>query len=127
MKRKTRLRVLCADDDVSVGGWIAATLRHHGYECETAVDGNQALYKLATDERGYELLITDARMPHLDGLGLILCARAGGFRGGVMVFSGSMEGEERCRYEALPVDAILAKPATENELLHCVKLVEQHP
>ena len=116
-----RFRVLCADDEVSVSGWIADTLRHHGFQCDTAVDGHHALYKLAVDEEGYDLLITDARMPHLDGWGLILRARASGFRGPVIVHSGSLDDSERHRYEALEVDRILDKPASASALMRVIK------
>lgn len=126
-QNQRRERVLCADDEVAVSGWLADALMRHGFEVETAVDGHHAFYKLATDERGYDLLITDARMPHMDGWGLILSARSGGFRGGVIVFSGSLDDTQRERYCALPVDAFLPKPASAETLLQVVKEVSwQH-
>jgi len=113
------------DDEVSVSTWVAGVLSTHGEECDTALDGQHALSKIASHESGYDVLVTDARMPHMDGWGLIVRARAGGFRGGVIVYSASLdEDEERKRYEALPVDGILKKPASAEELLRWVKQAE---
>ena len=62
-------RLLLVDDDVSPRTALAELLRRRGYLVETADDGLQALPKL--DAFGPDVLITDLRMPRLDGLGLL--------------------------------------------------------
>ena len=117
------LRVLCVDDDVFVLGLVTETLQADGFEVHTAVDGAHALQKIALEDRPYELIIADGRMPHLDGWGFIMQARAGGFKGKVIVFSAYIDAHERKRYRALEIDRIIEKPPGPGELLRAVNEV----
>jgi excisionase family DNA binding protein len=65
-------RVLIVDDEPSVRDMIAKALRGR-YAVETAEDGTAALEILR--ESDFDLLITDLRMPGMDGLALIRAAR----------------------------------------------------
>jgi two-component system response regulator FlrC len=67
-------KVLVADDEAGIREFLADTLRLDDHEVVEAVDGKDALRRL--DERGFDLLITDLRMPNLDGLSLLKKARA---------------------------------------------------
>ncbi|MFN2508921.1 MAG: response regulator, partial [Chthoniobacterales bacterium] len=98
------LHVLVVDDDVHVLGLVTETLRAEGYEVQTAVDGQHALQKIALGNRPYDLIIADGRMPHLDGWRFIVQARAGGYRGKVILFSAYLDEDERERYRRLEVD-----------------------
>jgi len=117
------IRVLCVDDDVFVLGLVQETLQGAGFEVQTAVDGAHALQKIALEDRPYELIIADGRMPHLDGWGFIMQARAGGFKGKIIVFSAYIDDDERKRYRALDIDRILEKPPGAGELLRTVNEV----
>ena len=68
-----RERVLVVDDDAHARTALAELLREAGYIVETAADGFKALAKL--QELGPDLLLTDLRMPGLDGLDLMRRAR----------------------------------------------------
>lgn len=116
-------RVLCVDDDVHVLTVLTDTLSAHGYQVETAVDGSHGLQKLATAEWPYHLIIADARMPHLDGWRFIMQARANGFAGGVIIFSGWLDDAERTRYRELRIDALVDKPPEPGALLAAVKSI----
>jgi DNA-binding NtrC family response regulator len=48
---------------------IALALSHSGYECEVCLDGESALK--AIDERGTDAVVTDWKMPQVDGLALL--------------------------------------------------------
>ncbi len=99
---------------------LADTLTSQGYEVQTAVDGTHALQKIALESRSYDLIIADARMPHLDGWRFIMQARSGGYRGKIIVFSAFMDEEERMRYRNLNIDRIIEKPHSQ-ELMQAVK------
>nr|AUN37514.1 chemotaxis regulator [uncultured bacterium] len=61
--------ILTADDSASMREMIAFTLRNAGFNVVEAVDGQDALAKLAGTP--VQMLITDLNMPNLDGIGLI--------------------------------------------------------
>jgi excisionase family DNA binding protein len=63
-------RVLVVDDDDAVRDLIAQTLLAADYEVETAPDGPTALERLRTNQ-DVDLVITDLKMPGMDGLSVI--------------------------------------------------------
>jgi two-component system response regulator FlrC len=67
-------RILVADDEEGIRSFVAEALEADGHAVEQAVDGRDAARKLA--ERGFDLLITDLRMPGLDGMALLRRVRA---------------------------------------------------
>jgi len=61
-------RILVVDDEPAIAQLVADVLETEGYEVETAANGLVALEKL--EARDYDLILSDLRMPHLDGIGL---------------------------------------------------------
>src|SRR5437868_13193005 len=68
-----RPRILVVDDEQSVRDLLAKTLTMADYDVDTAPDGPSALDRLRAAE--YDLLITDLKMPGMDGLSVIREAR----------------------------------------------------
>jgi excisionase family DNA binding protein len=66
-------RVLVADDEESIRELLAQTLALAQYQVRTVPDGQAAVDLLRAEP--FDLLITDLRMPGLDGLALIREAR----------------------------------------------------
>jgi DNA-binding NtrC family response regulator len=62
-------RILIVDDEVNARTALAELLREEGYAVETAADGFKALPKL--EEFAPALLLTDLKMPGMDGLELM--------------------------------------------------------
>jgi CheY-like chemotaxis protein len=58
-------RVLVVDDEPGIAGILAEVLQLDGHVVETVGNGEAALDKLALG--GYELILSDIRMPELDG------------------------------------------------------------
>jgi CheY-like chemotaxis protein len=56
------------DDVPEIRDLMATILSERGYEVKVASDGIEALRSL--DERSYDLIVSDMRMPGLDGPGL---------------------------------------------------------
>lgn len=71
--RVGRPRVLVADDEAAVRDMLAKALALADYDVETVVDGRTAIDRLRVAT--YDLLITDLRMPGVDGLTVIREAR----------------------------------------------------
>ncbi len=66
-------QILLADDDDSLRRVVQYKLEKKGYEVTAVVDGFQALLKLK-DHR-YDLLLSDIKMPRIDGIELLERAR----------------------------------------------------
>jgi DNA-binding response OmpR family regulator len=62
-----------ADDESSIRELLSKTLALADYEVDVAHDGRAAIERLRSAH--YDLLITDLKMPGLDGLGVIREAR----------------------------------------------------
>jgi len=66
---KTRGRILVVDDEANAREALAELLEDDGYETETAADGEKALAML--ERFRPNVVLTDLKMPNLDGIGLI--------------------------------------------------------
>jgi diguanylate cyclase (GGDEF)-like protein len=64
-----KYRVLVADDDNSIRTLIAEVLGDDGFDVTTAANGEEAWQKF--EKESYEIVLTDIRMPLLDGLQLL--------------------------------------------------------
>jgi two-component system, NtrC family, response regulator AtoC len=67
-------RILVADDEPGLREFLADTLALDDHVVVTAPDGKAAAKLL--DERGFDLVITDLKMPGLDGMALLRKVRA---------------------------------------------------
>jgi CheY-like chemotaxis protein len=114
------LRVLCADDDVLVLDMLAKTLKSAGHHVEVATDGRAAVTRVAKDPTYFQLIVTDTRMPRLDGFGVVQEARSAGYRGKIIIFASALSLEDRQRYMELRVDRVIDKPGQAGELVEAV-------
>jgi len=64
----SRPRILVVDDELIIAQLITDVLAGDGYDVATASDGLVALEHIGRHE--YDLILSDLRMPGLDGLGL---------------------------------------------------------
>jgi len=62
-------RILVVDDEINMQVVLRAMLKKEGYEVFTAPDGREALKVLADDD--IDVVVTDLKMPNLDGMGLL--------------------------------------------------------
>ncbi len=69
-----RGRILIVDDESNARAALSEILREDGYATETAADGFKALGKL--DEFAPDVILTDLKMPGLDGIAFMEKARA---------------------------------------------------
>ena len=66
---KSAARILVVDDDSRLLGLLTETLAAIGYSAEDASTAKEALAKLA--ESKFHLIISDIKMPEMDGLSLL--------------------------------------------------------
>lgn len=79
-------RILVVDDTPLIREHLRVILEMDGFEVETAADGRSAL--AAVRERLFHLVITDLRMPDMNGIELLTRARAEKLPFGVIVLTG---------------------------------------
>ncbi|MGB1012660.1 MAG: sigma-54-dependent transcriptional regulator [Nannocystaceae bacterium] len=65
-------RILLVDDEPNLRKVLGALLRQQGHEVHAEVDGSAALLRVqSVPSQTFDAVITDLRMPNLDGIGLI--------------------------------------------------------
>jgi two-component system response regulator PilR (NtrC family) len=62
-------RILIVDDEKAIRESLQIVLTEEGFEAEVVTDGLEALSKI--EEGGYDLVITDLKMPRLNGMELL--------------------------------------------------------
>src|SRR5262245_25955758 len=67
-------RILVVDDEEGIRAFLRQALEAEGHEVAEAGDGEEAWSIL--ERRSFHLLVTDLKMPKLDGMGLLERARA---------------------------------------------------
>jgi CheY-like chemotaxis protein len=65
-------RILIAEDEDAIRSLVARALLQDGHDVMTANDGAEALDVLVRERGAFELLLTDIRMPVMDGIALAL-------------------------------------------------------
>ncbi len=65
-------RVLIADDEESMRTLVARAIAMDGHDTVTAEDGAEALDILTRENGAFDLLLTDIKMPVMDGIALAL-------------------------------------------------------
>ncbi len=66
-----RLRILVVEDDEDLRTQLASTLRRIGADVITAADGAEAWQQVQTHAMELDLVVTDVRMPQMDGIELL--------------------------------------------------------
>lgn len=64
-------KVLIVDDELNMRLVLAAMLKKEGYDITAAADGREALQILKSNK--IDVVVTDLKMPNLDGMGLLNC------------------------------------------------------
>ncbi|EJL34693.1 PAS domain S-box [Caulobacter sp. AP07] len=110
-------RVVLADDNADMRGYVKRLLEDGGYQVEAVANGQAAL---AAVQRGPppDLVLSDVMMPELDGFGLLAALRADPAQEGLLVILLSARAGEEARVEGLAAgaDDYLVKPFSAREL-----------
>ena len=110
--------ILVVDDEAQIARVLKTTLSAQGYGIRTAADGIQALQEMTNWPP--DLIITDLRMPNMDGLELCRKVRT---QSQIPIIVLSVKGEETIKVAALDAgaDDYVTKPFGVNELLARVR------
>jgi signal transduction histidine kinase/ActR/RegA family two-component response regulator len=102
--------ILVVDDETEIATVMAEMLRRDGHITQIAPDGRAALEMLA--QRHYDLIITDTKMPHLDGVDLYreIQRRFASMRGRVVFVTGDVLDQEKQEFLSRIDATVIAKP-----------------
>jgi CheY-like chemotaxis protein len=109
-------RILIADDDAVIGTQVARALGEDGHETTLAADGAAALDRLAQAAGKFDLLLTDIKMPVMDGIALALAAARDYPEIVILLMTGYADQRERASGLDALVHDVLAKPFTLHDL-----------
>ena len=107
---KDGLRILVVEDERAVAQLIAGMLRGPASKVTRAANGWQALIRIGTAAKPFDVIITDHRMPRMTGLQFVSRLREQNVAGKIMVLSGQLSDNDIRAYEKLKVDMIMSKP-----------------
>jgi two-component system cell cycle response regulator CpdR len=105
-------RILIAEDEESIRNLVARALRQDGHEVLTANDGAEALDVLVREKGAFELLLTDIRMPVMDGIALALAAARDHPDLTILLMTGYADQRERAHGLDALIHDVLTKPFT---------------
>ena len=103
-------RILLVDDEEAVRGFLKRGLELDGHAITTAIDGADALDRLTENHGAFDLLLTDIRMPIMDGIALALAAKRDYPGLTILLMTGFADQRERARGLQAIVADVLTKP-----------------
>jgi two-component system response regulator HydG len=109
-----QLRVLIIDDEPLHAEAVAESLQRVGYDCVVATSGSDGARKIEKED--FDVILTDLKMPDMDGLALLRKARQEAPEAEVVVITG--HGDVKTAVEAIQQGAAnyLTKPVDMAEL-----------
>ena len=114
-------RILVIDDEASISELIREVLTGHGYSVKTAANGREGIRLLS--ESKFDLIVTDMRMPDMNGSGIVSYVRNSNRRQTPIIgISGTP-----WLLEGVACDEVLAKPFSLKTLVETVRrLMEEN-
>jgi two-component system cell cycle response regulator CpdR len=105
-------RILIAEDEETLSALCARALTTDGHEVKTACDGSDALDMLEREAGRFDLLLTDIRMPIMDGIALALTAARDFPNLTILMMTGYADQRERAHGLDAIIYDVIAKPFT---------------
>ena len=103
-------RILLAEDEEALSALCARALVADGHEVKTACDGSDALELLVRESGHFDLLLTDVRMPIMDGIALALTAARDFPALTILLMTGYADQRERASGLEAIIHDVIAKP-----------------
>jgi len=121
-------RILVAEDDDILRDLVVRALNDDGHELTVATDGVAALEALNRQNSAFDLLLTDVKMPVMDGIALALAAGRDHPEVAIMLMTGFADQCERAHGLDALVHDVIAKPFSIDQIKGAVReaLVQRH-
>ena len=115
MKWGNEMKLLYAEDEVSMSEAIVDILTYHKYTVDAVYDGEEALAYAEVEH--YDGIILDIKMPKMSGMEVLKKLRSQGNNTPVLLLTAKAEVEDRIEGLDLGADDYLPKPFAMGELL----------
>jgi two-component system cell cycle response regulator CpdR len=109
-------RILIAEDEEALRALVARGLSMAGHEVLTAPDGGEALDCLVREEGRFDLLLTDIKMPVMDGIALALATARDYPQLVILLMTGYADQRERASNLDALIHDVVTKPFTLAEI-----------
>ena len=121
-------RILVAEDDDTLRDLVVRALNDDGHELTVTTDGVAALEALNRQNSKFDLLLTDVKMPVMDGIALALAAGRDHPDVAIMLMTGFADQRERAHGLDALVHDVIAKPFSVDQIRGAVReaLVQRH-
>ncbi len=113
-------RILVAEDEEQVRALVARALLENGHDVVTAADGGAALDALGQAGGQFDLLLTDIKMPVMDGIALALATARDHPDMVILLMTGYADQRERAHGLEALIHGVIAKPFTLAEIRFAV-------
>jgi len=114
-------RILIAEDEEGLRTLVARALALDGHEVVTAGDGAEALDLLNRAQDSFSLLLTDIRMPIMDGIALARAAARDHPQLGILLMTGYADQRERTGGLESLIHDVITKPFSVGTIRNAVK------
>jgi hypothetical protein len=115
--------ILVVDDEVSIREITQETLESFGYRVLGAQDGTEAVALYAQNIQEVQVVLTDMRMPYMDGVATIRALRKINPKLKIITTSGLTASRKIAKASGVNVQAFLPKPYTAEKLLRLLHKV----
>lgn len=105
-------RILIVEDDDSVRNFTARALEIDGHAVDQAEDGDIGLQKVLEDDGAYDLVLSDIRMPAMDGIEMAKEIVKDHPDQKILLMTGFAEQRERARDVSKIIVDVVQKPFT---------------
>jgi two-component system cell cycle response regulator CpdR len=116
-------KILLVDDEEAIRGFLKRGLEIEGHTVTIAVDGSDGLDQLTEAGGDFDLLLTDIRMPIMDGIQLALSAKRDFPDLSIMLMTGFADQRERAKGLEVIVEEVLTKPFSLADMRSAVRAV----
>lgn len=103
-------RILIVDDEDSMRALVARAIGMDGHDTVTASDGGEALELLVAEAGTFDLLLTDIKMPVMDGIALALAAARDFPSLTILLMTGFADQRERASNLEAIIHDVITKP-----------------
>jgi two-component system cell cycle response regulator CpdR len=105
-------RILLTEDDEPVCAFVKRALEMDGHKVVTAKDGAEGLAVLQAEAGAFDLLLTDIKMPVMDGIALALAAARDYPQLIILLMTGYADQRERAANLKALIYDVITKPFT---------------